>query len=325
MNKNAREKQLLEEAYSQVLGENWKKGTSKAPKGASFDSKKNYKPSGVDANSDGPGGRYRRTRPPGYTTITHGEAGISSDEEIKVGSMVTTNYGEVVHIDEIDTDSDMKGRPVYIGTDRDGGDHILYPDQIHAVSDEEHPRDSMYLKDDPEALKKALDYHRRNVAKLGRKSFADLTDEEYDSLKHSEGELELNESEEDKLESIELGGDLYEVGAPDPSNESELIISIVKHANGYMITTGQFSSPEDFTRKGPDSAIEAGGYALTLDGKLMKEDDLEDGIGYENEELNALINGEDAEDVDVDENKDEDKHVTDEAEAFKEVEQDTPE
>jgi len=62
---------------------------------------------------------------------------------------------------------------------------------------EEHPRDSMYLKDDPEALKKALAYHRRNVAKLSRKSFADLTDEEYDSLKHSEGELELNEGEED--------------------------------------------------------------------------------------------------------------------------------
>jgi hypothetical protein len=68
----------------------------------------------------------------------------------------------------------------------------------------------------------------------------DLTDEEYDSLKHSEGELELNEGEEDN-------------------------------------------------------------------------------------ELEALINAEDAEDLDVDENKDEDKHVTDEAEAFKEVEKDTPE
>ena len=186
MNKNAKEKQLLEEAYSQVLGEDWNKGTSKAPKGASFDSEKNYKPSGVDANSDGPAGRYRRTRPPGSgSTQTHGEAGISSDEEVKVGSMVTTNYGEVVHIDEIDTDSDMKGRPVYMGTDQDGGEHILYPDQIHAVSDEEHP-------------------------------------------------------EEDELEAL---------------------------------------------------------------------------IAY----------SEDAEDVDVDENKDEDKHVTDEAEAFKEVEEDTPE
>ena len=242
MNKNAKEKQLLEEAYSQVLGEGWEKGTSKAPKGASFDSSKNYKPSGVDANSDGPAGRYRRTRPPGSgSTQTHGAAGISSDEEIKVGSMVTTNYGEVVSIDEIDTDSDIDGKTIYVGTDKDGGDHILYPDQIHAVSDEEHPRDSMYLKDDPEALKKALEYHRKNVDKLGSKALRSaLTDEEYDSLKHSEGELELNEGEEDN-------------------------------------------------------------------------------------ELEALINAEDAEDVDVDENKDEDKHVTDEAKAFKEVEQDTPE
>ena len=61
---------------------------------------------------------------------------LASDEEVKVGSMVTTNYGEVVHIDEIDTDSDMKGRPVYMGTDKDGGEHILYSDQIHAVSPE---------------------------------------------------------------------------------------------------------------------------------------------------------------------------------------------
>jgi hypothetical protein len=238
MNKNAKEKQLLEEAYSRVLGE---QSESKAPKGASFDSAKNYKPSGVDAGSDGSGGRYRRIRinKPGRSKETHGGRGVQ-DEEIKVGSMITTNYGEVVHIDEIDTDSDMKGRPVYMGTDKDGGEHILYPDQIHAVSDEEQPRDSMYLKDDPEALKKALEYHRRNVAKLRRKSMLDLTDEEYDSLKHSEGELELNEGEEDN-------------------------------------------------------------------------------------ELEALINAEDAEDLDVDENKDEDKHVTDEAAAFKEVEEDTPE
>jgi len=56
------------------------------------------------------------------------------DKEIVVGTMVVTNYGETVMIDEIDTDSDMKGRPVYMGTDKDGGEHILYPDQIHAVS-----------------------------------------------------------------------------------------------------------------------------------------------------------------------------------------------
>ena len=87
-------------------------------------------------------------------------------------------------------------------------------------------------------------------------------------------------SDEEKITEIELGGDLYEVGGPDPSNESELIISIEKHSNGYMITTGQFSSPEDFVTQGPDSAVEAGGYALSLDGKLMEEDDLEDGLGH---------------------------------------------
>ena len=133
MNKKRKEKQLLEEAYSQVLGEDWKKGTSKAPKGKSYDMSRGGAPSDVNAASDGSGGRYRRTRPPSApSNKTHGE--MEESQEIKVGSMVTTNYGEVVNIDEIDTDSDMKGRPVYMGTDKDGGEHILYPDQIHAVS-----------------------------------------------------------------------------------------------------------------------------------------------------------------------------------------------
>jgi hypothetical protein len=83
-------------------------------------------------------------------------------------------------------------------------------------------------------------------------------------------------SDEEQLESVELGGKLYEVGSPDPET-GEIIISVVQHSNGYMISTGQFSSPEDFVTKGPDSAIEAGGYALTLDGQHMDEDDLEDG------------------------------------------------
>jgi hypothetical protein len=80
--------------------------------------------------------------------------------------------------------------------------------------------------------------------------------------------------DEESSESVEIGGKLYEVGSPDPNNESELIISIEKSVNGYMITTGQFSSPEDFVTKGPDSAVEAGGYALSLDGQQMDEDDL---------------------------------------------------
>jgi hypothetical protein len=61
----------------------------------------------------------------------------NEEEEIKVGSTVITNYGEVVMVDEIDNDSDIKGRPIYMGTDKDGGEHILYPDQIHAVTPED--------------------------------------------------------------------------------------------------------------------------------------------------------------------------------------------
>jgi len=80
MNKNAREKQLLEEAYSRVLGE---QSESKAPKGDSFDSEKNYKPSGVDAGSDGSGGRYRRIRinKPGRSKETHGGRGVQDEED----------------------------------------------------------------------------------------------------------------------------------------------------------------------------------------------------------------------------------------------------
>ena len=49
--------------------------TSKAPKGKSYDSQNSWKPSDVDAKSDGAGGRYRRTRPnkPGRSSKTHSE------------------------------------------------------------------------------------------------------------------------------------------------------------------------------------------------------------------------------------------------------------
>ena len=61
--------------------------------------------------------------------------------------------------------------------------------------DNETPRDSMYLKDDPEALKKALIWHHGNYAKLRQKSIRgeQLTDDDWDSLKHSEGELDLHD------------------------------------------------------------------------------------------------------------------------------------
>jgi len=65
---------LIFEAYTETLTENWEAGTSKAPKGKSFDMKRGGAPSGVDAASDGSGGRYRKTRPPSaQSNKTHGE------------------------------------------------------------------------------------------------------------------------------------------------------------------------------------------------------------------------------------------------------------
>lgn len=57
--------------------------TSKAPKGDSYDSQNNWKPSGVSSDSDGPGGRYRRTRPntPGRSKATHGGQGVQDEED----------------------------------------------------------------------------------------------------------------------------------------------------------------------------------------------------------------------------------------------------
>ena len=90
-------------------------------------------------------------------------------------------------------------------------------------------------------------------------------------------------SDEESSESVELGGKLYEVGSPDPSEEGGIVISIEKHPNGYMISAGVYSSPEDFVNA-PDSATEGYGYALTLEGQPMDEDDLEDGEHAEDAE-----------------------------------------
>ena len=57
-----------------VPEEDWEKGTSKAPKGKSFDMSRGGAPSNVDAARDGSGGRYRKTRPPSApSNKTHSE------------------------------------------------------------------------------------------------------------------------------------------------------------------------------------------------------------------------------------------------------------
>jgi len=65
---------LIFEAYTQTLTEDWEAGTSKAPKGKSYDMSRGGAPSNVDAARDGSGGRYRKTRPPSaQSNKTHGE------------------------------------------------------------------------------------------------------------------------------------------------------------------------------------------------------------------------------------------------------------
>tara|TARA_A100001391_G_scaffold155679_1_gene113502 strand:- start:50 stop:514 length:465 start_codon:yes stop_codon:yes gene_type:complete len=72
----------FDELVNHLLKENWKKGTSKAPKGDSYDMARGGAPSRVDAASDGSGGRYRRTRPPSAPSKkTHGEMEEEPEED----------------------------------------------------------------------------------------------------------------------------------------------------------------------------------------------------------------------------------------------------
>ena len=72
----------FDELVNHLLKENWKKGTSKAPEGDSYDMARGGAPSRVDAASDGSGGRYRRTRPPSAPSKkTHGEMEEEPEED----------------------------------------------------------------------------------------------------------------------------------------------------------------------------------------------------------------------------------------------------
>ncbi len=79
-----------EETFDQLynryvtMGEESEESTSKSPKGKSYDSQNNWKPSNVDAKRDGAGGRYRRTRPnkPGRSRKTHGEDAEEDAERV---------------------------------------------------------------------------------------------------------------------------------------------------------------------------------------------------------------------------------------------------
>jgi hypothetical protein len=98
--------------------------------------------------------------------------------------------------------------------------------------------------------------------------------------------------DEEKLDSIELGGKLYELGNDDP-NDDGIVIQIEKHPNGYFITGGVYSEPEDYVND-PENPREGYGYALSLDGQPMDEDDLEeDGEHEDGEHASDEEHGED--------------------------------
>ena len=81
--------------------------------------------------------------------------------------------------------------------------------------------------------------------------------------------------------SVEIGGQTYTVGEQDP-NDDGTIIEIKKHSNGYFITGGEYTDMqgEGSYADDRDNPKVGYGYALTLDGKPMEEDDLEDGLGH---------------------------------------------
>ena len=97
--------------------------TSKAPKGDSYDSQNNWKPSGVSSDSDGPGGRYRRTRDndvESRSKATHGGQGVQDEEDTDtVEITLPKDLADVLHellmavttAEETDDHEELKKKP----------------------------------------------------------------------------------------------------------------------------------------------------------------------------------------------------------------------
>ena len=114
-----------------VPEEGWEKGTSKAPKGKSFDMSRGGAPSNVDAASDGSGGRYRKTRPPSAPrTDTHGKKRKNPEEDDLGLGPNTPSVGHFASIGSTTpfkkkTEAPIEDEMVYIqaGQPEDGHNH----------------------------------------------------------------------------------------------------------------------------------------------------------------------------------------------------------
>jgi hypothetical protein len=119
--------------FEQYLEESWKKGTSKAPKGKSFDMARGGAPSNVDAARDGSGGRYRKTRPPSArSNKTHGEMEEDIPEEDDLG--LGPNTPSMIRITSIGSTTPFKKKTEAPIEDQENEDETVY---IQAGSDDE--------------------------------------------------------------------------------------------------------------------------------------------------------------------------------------------
>lgn len=165
-----------------------------------------------------------------------------AEQEIKVGSMLTTNYNEVVHVDEIDTESDMKGRPIYYCTDKDGGEHVLYPEEVLAVSPEDGENPEFEA-----ALTAADDIHGGNPgsgyeeykkmieAKLGRPCTPDECDDIKIKIDHHSfrgEEADMKQVAESKYTTADYLTDIY--------SSVEPIVESTVNENGQTTPTRQY-------------------------------------------------------------------------------------
>jgi len=165
-----------------------------------------------------------------------------AEQEIKVGSMLTTNYNEVVHVDKIDTESDMKGRPIYYCTDKDGGEHVLYPEEVLAVSPEDGENPEFEA-----ALTAADDIHGGNPgsgyeeykkmieAKLGRPCTPDECDDIKIKIDHHSfkgEEADMKQVAESKYTTADYLTDIY--------SSVEPIVESTVNENGQTTPTRQY-------------------------------------------------------------------------------------
>ena len=149
----------------------------------------------------------------------------------------------MVHVDKIDTESDMKGRPIYYCTDKDGGEHVLYPEEVLAVSPED-------AEGDPEfeaALTAADDIHGGNPgsgyeeykkmieAKLGRPCTPDECDDIKIKIDHHsfrDEEADMKQVAESKYTTADYLTDIY--------SSVEPIVATTMNENGQTTPTRQY-------------------------------------------------------------------------------------